>query len=106
MVSEFSGKKFDKFDLYSGLKLDFQINYKQPDFLWNVNVQIAAVCLNIQTSSENIQKTAMQLYSKFQLIFLPQEYKFGYSYCQIQRPRKGIHLVLTILQQVFWWFAT
>ena len=28
----------------TSLKFSFQINYTQPDFSWNINVQIATVC--------------------------------------------------------------
>ena len=35
---------FHKYDLSAGLKLAFQITFTQPDFLWNINFQIATVC--------------------------------------------------------------
>ena len=40
---EFLGQKVDNTGLQAGLKLAFQINYTQPNFLRNVNVQIATV---------------------------------------------------------------
>jgi hypothetical protein len=40
---EFQDQKNDGFSQLVSLKFAFQINYTQPDFSWNVNVQIATV---------------------------------------------------------------
>ena len=39
--SEFSDQKVYDTGLYAGLKFAFKITFTEPDFLWNVNVQIA-----------------------------------------------------------------
>ena len=46
--SEFPDQKVKEFALYVGLKFTFQINCTKPDFLWNVNAQIATVCAAIE----------------------------------------------------------
>ena len=43
-------KIVEEFGQQVGLKFAFQINYTQPDFLWNVNVQIACSKKNFSAS--------------------------------------------------------
>ena len=42
---EFSDQNVHNTGLYTGLKFAFKITNTKPDFLWNVNVQIATVCI-------------------------------------------------------------
>ena len=42
--SEFLDQKVHDTGLYAGLKFAFKITFTKPNFLWNVNVQIATVC--------------------------------------------------------------
>ena len=36
--------------VYAGLKFAFKITFTKPDFLWNVNVQIATVCVRLRNN--------------------------------------------------------
>ena len=55
--------------LYVTLKFAFKITFTKPDFLWNVNVQIATVCKRIHEESLSCLKCNHTFKSKKGLIF-------------------------------------